>query len=262
MTLSPRIAALFDLSGRRALVTGASGAFGSASARALAGAGAAVCLAGSKADDLEAMRSEITEQGGQASVAVGRPQSEAEAQRLVAAASGDNGIDILVVASGFSKVKPAAALQPEEFDAVIDANVRQAWLIARAAGQAMVARGAGGSIVLVSSVRARFASPAGTSAYGPSKAAVDMLVRSFATEWGRERIRVNAIAPTIFRSGLTSWLYEPAAEERRRTTLQRIPLGRLAEPDDFAGSVVFLASAASSYITGEILNVDGGFSCN
>jgi NAD(P)-dependent dehydrogenase (short-subunit alcohol dehydrogenase family) len=262
MTLSPQIVALFDLTGKRALVTGASGAFGAASARALAGAGARVALAGAKQVELEALQSEIQERGGEATVVVGRPETEQEAERLVAAASGDAGLDILVVASGFSKVQPATALQPSDFDAVIDANVRQAWLVTRAAGSAMIARGAGGSIVLVSSVRARFASPAGTSAYGASKAAVDMLVRSFASEWGRKRIRVNAIAPTIFRSSLTRWLYEPNAEERRRTTLQRIPLGRLAEPDDFAGSVVFLAAPASSYITGEILNVDGGFSCN
>ena len=89
-----------------------------------------------------------------------------------------------------------------------------------------------------------------------------MLTRSLATEWGPHGINVNAIAPTVFRSELTSWLFEDGAEEARKDVLGRIPLGRLAEPDDFAGVILFLASAASDLVTGEIVHVDGGFSCN
>ena len=91
-----------------------------------------------------------------------------------------------------------------------------------------------------------------------------MLTKSFAVEWGPHNIRVNAIAPTVFRSELTGWLFEDneRANNARAGVLARIPLGRLAEPDDFAGVLVFLASEASSIITGEIINVDGGFSAN
>ena len=128
----------------------------------------------------------------------------------------------------------------------------------------MVDQGRGGTIIPISSVRSRFAGAAGSSAYAPSKSAVDMITRSLATEWGKHNIRVNAIAPTVFRSELTSWIFED--DERgtraRKSVLARIPLGRLAEPDDFAGVLVFLASSASSMMTGQILNVDGGFSAN
>lgn len=89
-----------------------------------------------------------------------------------------------------------------------------------------------------------------------------MLTRSLATEWGAMNVRVNAIAPTVFRSALTAWLYEDDAADKRAEVLKRIPLGRLAEPDDFAGSIVFLSSKASNLVTGHVLAVDGGFSAN
>ena len=261
--MSSAISDLFDLTGRSALVTGATGAFGTAAARALAGAGARVTLAGSNQAGLATLAAELRESGAHVAIAVGRPVDESSAAGLVQTAVSDGaGLDILVAASGTSVVKPALELAPEQWDDVMDANVRQSWLIGRAAGRIMVEQGRGGKIVLVSSVRGRFASPAGTSAYGASKAAVDMLARSFATEWGKYAINVNAIAPTIFRSDLTAWLFDDAAKDRRAGALARIPLGRLAEPEDFAGSLVFLCSRASDYVTGEILQVDGGYSAN
>jgi NAD(P)-dependent dehydrogenase (short-subunit alcohol dehydrogenase family) len=262
VNLRQRITSLFDLSGRSALVTGASGAFGAAAARALAGAGAHVTLAGGNADALDKLHKELIAEELPASKAAGRPGSEEAASRLVAAAAQGRGLDILVVASGTSKVKPALDMAPAEWDGVMEGNVRQSWLMARAAGRVMIEQGRGGKVILVSSVRSRFANAAGTSAYAPSKAAVDMLTRSFAAEWGKHGINVNAIAPTVFRSELTSWLFEERGAEQRAGVLARIPLGRLAEPDDFAGAIVFLASHAGDYVTGEILNVDGGFSAN
>ena len=261
--MQARIAKLFDLSGKSALITGATGSLGAAAARALSGAGAHVTIAGGNAEALAALAAEITASGGSVTSVAGRPSTEEECNRIVeAACAGGRALDILVSASGTAKVKPALDLQPAEWDAVMDANVRQSWLITRAAGKAMINQGHGGSVVLVSSVRARFATPAGTTAYGPSKAAVDMLTKSFATEWGKHDINVNAIAPTVFRSELTAWLFEDAAAEQRKGVLARIPLGRLAEPDDFAGAIIFLCAQAGNYVTGEILNVDGGFSAN
>jgi NAD(P)-dependent dehydrogenase (short-subunit alcohol dehydrogenase family) len=261
MTLTERIAGLFDLTGRSALVTGATGAFGAAAARALAGGGAHVTLAGGNVAALDALQAELLESGASTTVAAGRPDREESAAALVAAASAaGRGLDILVVASGTSVVKPALQLSATDWDKVMEANVRQSWLMAREAGRAMIGQERGGKIILVSSVRGTHASAAGTSAYGASKAAVDMLTRSFATEWGKHKINVNAVAPTIFRSELTAWLFADEAKERRDNALARIPLGRLAEPDDFAGSIVFLSSRASDYITGEVLHIDGGFS--
>ena len=126
----------------------------------------------------------------------------------------------------------------------------------------MIDRGRGGTVVLVSSVRGRFATAAGTSAYGTSKAATDMLTRSLAVEWGQYGINVNAIAPTVFRSELTEWLFEDGAKDKRDSLLERIPLGRLAEPDDHQGLLQFLCSPASDFITGQVIYIDGGFSAN
>ncbi|MFM9971654.1 MAG: SDR family NAD(P)-dependent oxidoreductase [Burkholderiales bacterium] len=263
MSSRDAIAKLFDLTGRSALVTGASGALGSAAAHALVGAGASVTLAGGNAEALAALHDSLAREGARVAKVVGRPSNEPEAARLVEAAlQHGGGIDILVSASGAAKIKPALDMTTDEWDGVMEANVRQSWLIARAAGRVMTVAGRGGKIVFVSSVRARFATASGTTAYSPSKAGVDMLTRSFAAEWGKFRINVNAVAPAVFRSDLTAWLFEEKARAERERILARIPIGRLAEPDDFAGTIVFLASRASDYVTGEILHVDGGFSAN
>jgi NAD(P)-dependent dehydrogenase (short-subunit alcohol dehydrogenase family) len=259
------IAKLFDLTGKSALVTGATGALGQAAATAFAGAGAHVTLAGGNSEKLNEIAAAFRKSGSSITTIAERPSDEAAVDRIVAAAAAEGrGLDIVMQASGTAAVKPALEMSLETWDKVMDANVRQTWLLCRAAGKVMVPQNRGGSIITVSSVRARFATPNGTSAYGPSKSAVDMLTRSFATEWGKHNIRVNAIAPTVFRSELTAWLFEDTEKARsaRAGVMARIPLGRLAEPDDFAGILVFLASAASSIITGQIINVDGGFSAN
>lgn len=263
--MNQAITKLFDLTGKSALVSGATGSLGSAAARALAAAGAHVTIAGGNAARLQELAAELAAEGAGVTVFEGRPDSESACDAMVATAAADGrGLDILVPASGTAAVRPAIEMDVETWDRVMDANVRQTWLLCRAAGKLMIAQGRGGAIVPVSSVRAHFATPAGTSAYGPSKAAVDMITRSLATEWGPHGIRVNAIAPTVFRSELTSWLFEDndRANEARKGVLSRIPLGRLAEPEDFAGVLVFLSSPASSIITGETINVDGGFSAN
>lgn len=263
--MNEAIARLFDLTGKSALISGATGALGSAAAKALAEAGAHVTIAGGNVERLDALEADLKAIGAGVTVVEGRPSDEAACEAMVQAASANGrGLDILVPASGTAAVEPAVEMDLETWDRVMDANVRQTWLLCRAAGKHMIPQGRGGAIVAVSSVRARFATPAGTSAYGPSKAAVDMITKSLATEWGQHGIRVNAIAPTVFRSELTAWLFEDngRANEARKGVLSRIPLGRLAEPEDFAGAIVFLASPASGIVTGETLNVDGGFSAN
>lgn len=261
--MDSKTSALFDLKGQHALVTGATGALGGAAAKALSGAGAHVTIVGGNADGLDVLETEIVASGGSVTKVVARPVDETACDDIVAAATADvRSLEILVAASGTAKVKPALELDPSEWDAVMDANVRQSWLIARSAGRVMIDQGKGGSILFVSSVRGRFATKAGTTAYAPSKSAIDMLTKSFATEWGEYGITVNAIAPTVFRSELTEWLFADEAAEQRKGVLSRLPIGRLAEPGDFAGPILFLCSAAGGYVTGEILNVDGGFSAN
>lgn len=254
---------LFDLTGKSALVTGATGAFGEAAAKALAASGAHVTIAGGNAQALARIENEMLELGHSVSSVQRRPSDAQACDELVGAASSDNrGLDILVSASGAAIVKPILEMSDDDWDSVMDANAKQSWMLCRSAGRRFSVQKRGGAVVLVSSVRSKFATRAGTSVYGTSKAAIDMITRSLATEWGDMSVRVNAIAPTVFRSPLTAWLYEDEAADKRAEVLKRIPLGRLAEPDDFAGSVIFLCSAASNLVTGHVLNVDGGFSAN
>ena len=170
-------------------------------------------------------------------------------------------LDGMLVASGMNIAKPTVDMSLEEWERVMDANVRGSWLMSQAAGRVLLEQGGGGSIVLVSSTRGKLGHPAGYSAYCPSKAAVDLLAKTLATEWGPQQIRVNAIAPTVFRSELTAWMYED--DERGRTAREamfaRIPLKRFAEPEDFVGALIYLLSDASTFLTGQVVYLDGGY---
>jgi NAD(P)-dependent dehydrogenase (short-subunit alcohol dehydrogenase family) len=253
---------LFDLTNRSGLVVGATGALGSAAARALASAGARVTLAGGNAEKLEHVAAEVSERSSAPARVVARPESQADADRMVqAAVDAAGGLDIVVLASGMNIVAPTAEMADEDFQSVMDANVRGSWLVAQAAGRRMLEQGRGGKIILVSSTRGRLGHPAGYSAYCASKAAVEGITRALACEWGPHGINVNAIGPTVFRSDLTAWMYEEEGRGKavREAMLSRIPVGRLGEPDDFAGSIVFLASRASDFVTGQVLYVDGGY---
>lgn len=254
---------LFDLSGKSALITGATGAFGAASAKALAGAGAHVTIVGGNASKLAELEAEIKAMGASVASFQRRPTTAEDCDVIADfAAKAGGGIDFLVSASGSAIIKKILDMEDSDWDSVMDANAKQSWMLCRSVGRHFQQQDRGGSVVLVSSVRSKFATPAGTSVYGTSKAAIDMITRSLATEWGPMQVRVNAIAPTVFRSPLTAWLYEDENADKRAGVLSRIPLGRLAEPEDFGGSVVFLCSKASDLVTGHILNVDGGFSAN
>jgi NAD(P)-dependent dehydrogenase (short-subunit alcohol dehydrogenase family) len=258
----PSVGDLFDLTGRSALVSGASGAFGRAAALALADAGAHVTLAAATQDVLGRLQSEIASGGGKAEVVALRPGSPADAEAMVTAAVRAAGrLDVVVCAAGVNIVAPAVEMADGDWQTVMDANVRGSWLVCQAAGRRMIDQGEGGKIVLVSSTRGKLGHPAGYAAYCPSKAAIDGLTKSLACEWGRHAINVNAIGPTVFRSDLTAWMYdeEGRGKDVRKAMLARIPIGRLGEPADFQGSVVFLSSRASDFVTGQILYVDGGY---
>ena len=143
----------------------------------------------------------------------------------------------------------------------MEVNVTQSWLMAREVTKQMKLQGGGGKIVLVSSARGLLGHPAGYSAYCASKSAIDGITKALGCELGNEGITVNAIAPTVFRSPLTSWMFEdnPKAEKVREGFLARVPKGRLGEPEDLAGPLLFLSSKASDFYTGHILYADGGY---
>jgi NAD(P)-dependent dehydrogenase (short-subunit alcohol dehydrogenase family) len=167
----------------------------------------------------------------------------------------------LVVGSGLNDVSPIVDMSPERFETVIQGNLTGAWLLCRSFGKRVIPQGRGGKVVLVSSARGKLGHPAGYSAYCASKAATDGLTKALGCEWGRHGITVNAIAPTVFRSPRTEWMFkdDEKAKATRNGMLARIPLGRLGEPEDLAGPLLFLASRASDFYTGHILYADGGY---
>jgi NAD(P)-dependent dehydrogenase (short-subunit alcohol dehydrogenase family) len=253
---------LFDIRGKTAIVTGASGAFGALAAKVLAGAGANVVLAAGNADELAKSAAECEELGAKVASVALRPSTEASCGRIVKTAMDHFGrLDILVVGSGKNDVAKINDMSPERFLDVMDANVTQSWLMARAAGQQMLSQGQGGKVILMSSARGLLGHPAGYTAYCASKSAVDGITKALGCEWGGTGITVNAIAPTVFRSALTEWMFgdDERAKTVRAAFVSRVPKGRLGEASDLAGPLLFLASAASDFYTGHILYSDGGY---
>ena len=258
----PAPATLFDVKGKVAVITGASGAFGSVAARVLAAAGARLLLAAGKANELAEVAAACTAVGAEVATINRRPGNEADCDAIMDAAVQRFGsLDILVVASGLNDVAMINDMTPERFARVMDGNVTGAWLLCRAFGQRVIPQGRGGKVVLVSSARGLLGHPAGYTAYCASKAATDGLTRALGCEWGKHGISVNAIAPTVFRSPLTEWMFKDDEKARgvRAGFLARVPLGRLGEPEDLAGPLLFLASRASDFYTGHILYADGGY---
>lgn len=253
---------LFDVSGRSAIVVGATGAFGKVACATLGSAGARLTIAAGAAGELSALARELSAKGVAAHRIARRSNTEDDAAAIVqAAVAAHGGVDILVVASGMNDVSPIIDMTPVRFDQVIQANVVGSWLIARAAGRQMIAQGRGGKVVFTSSARGKLGHPAGYSAYCASKAAVDGMTKALGCEWGKHGITVNALAPTVFRSPLTAWMFEDNdnANKVRGGFLARVPIGRLGEPEDLAGPLLFLCARASDFHTGHVVYADGGY---
>lgn len=247
------VLSLFSLEGKVALVTGASSGLGVAFARALAEAGADVVLAARRTDRLRETQA-MVEGLGRRALCVQTDVSDPEActAAVAAALEAFGAVDILVNNAGIASAVPATRETPEQFRAVIDVNLNGCYWMAQACGRVMKP---GSSIVNISSVLGLTTGGLPQAAYCSSKAALLGLTRDLAQQWtGRKGIRVNALAPGFFASEMTDEL-PPGYMD---LVVQRAPAGRAGDPAELAAALVFLASPASGYVTGQVIVVDGG----
>jgi NAD(P)-dependent dehydrogenase (short-subunit alcohol dehydrogenase family) len=249
------VKALFDLSGRVAIVTGGAKGLGEAMALALAGSGADVVIAGKTQAHNQMVVDEVSSMGRR-SLAV---QVEVREQEQVSSMVGEvmdefGRIDILVNSAGYAEVRSMTEFPIDLWEYIMDVNVKGTFLCSREVAKVMLIQKQG-KIINISSLQG-FAGRAGDAAYAASKAAVNLMTMSMACEWAKNGICVNAIAPTWCWTDLTS---PYLSQERFYGQLQqRIPIGRAGNREDLFGIVVFLASGASSFVNGAIIPVDGG----
>ena len=246
---------LFSLAGRNVLLTGAGGAIGSVLALALAEAGAVVGLQDLIADKLTSPAAAIEAAGGRSHILTADLSQMEEVTGLVEQATAAmGGIDILVNCAGINRRKPIDDVTPDDFDAIVAVNMKAVFFLSQAVHPVMKAQG-GGVIVNISSLSARYSFNT-ISVYGATKAAVTSMTRSFAREWVQDNIRVNCIEPAVVQTAFTAPLWD---DPKRSVWFKEFtPIGRLARPDELIGAVIYLASDASSYTTGQSIVVDGG----
>jgi NAD(P)-dependent dehydrogenase (short-subunit alcohol dehydrogenase family) len=246
---------IFDLTGKAALVTGASSGLGRHAARLLAAAGAKVAIAARRVDALAELEKQIEAQDGRALPLALDVTSADSVRNCVRAAETELGpISILVNNAGVAKTAAALEVSEADWDQVVDTNLKGAWLMAQAMGEHMTRCGQGGSIINVASVLGLQGS-ARIPAYCASKGGLVNLTRALAVEWARHGIRVNALAPGYIETDINrEFLNSPAGEKLRKG----VPLRRFGRPQDLDGALLLLASDASAYMTGSVLVIDGG----
>jgi NAD(P)-dependent dehydrogenase (short-subunit alcohol dehydrogenase family) len=256
---------LFDVRGQTALIAGASDSFGRVIALALASMGVNLVLASGSKQELDGVAEEARSLKGNVVAVNRRPDTQPDAQAMVdAALSNFRGLDMLVVASGYNKPGFIQDQSYEDWQSVMDANVRVSWLLCRVSGAYWLANERRGKVLLMSSVRGRHGNYSGYAGYCASKGAIDAMTRALATEWAARAITVNAVAPTLFRSKLTEWMYgdNEVGQKTRARSLSRIPIGRLGEVEDLIGMSIYLLSPASDFCTGQVMYVDGGYTAS
>lgn len=241
---------MFDLSGRTALVTGASGAIGGAIAKALHGQGATVALSGTRREALEALAGELGERVHVAPANLGDAEETAALPGRVEQALGD--LHILVNNAGLTRDMLALRLSDEQWQSVMDVNLTAAFRLSRAALRGMMRR-RHGRIVNITSIVGVTGNP-GQANYAAAKAGMIGMTKSMAAEVAARGVTLNCIAPGFVRSPMTDAL----SEQQQTGLLERIPAGRIGEPADIAAAAVFLASDEAAWLTGQTVHVNGG----
>jgi gluconate 5-dehydrogenase len=247
---------LFDLTGRVAIVTGASRGLGQYFGRALAKAGADLVITSRTLASLDEFAQEIESLGRKALAVQMDVLSEKDIEKMVQKTVAEYGkIDILVNNAGLNIRSPAADFSWQDWDTVLQTNLKGNFFCAQAVGKEMIKRKYG-RIINMGSCTCVFGME-GIAPYCASRGGVLMMTRALAAEWGKYGITANVLAPGWFKTAQNAALYENA--EWIKNVKSRIPLGRPGQPDDLDGTVIFLASDASAYVTGQIILVDGGF---
>jgi NAD(P)-dependent dehydrogenase (short-subunit alcohol dehydrogenase family) len=251
------ITGLFDVTGKVAIIIGGAGAIGSIASRALAVAGAKVMCVDIATDKLDALVKDIKKDGGQAAFYTCDITNHDQVKKTVKETVDTfGGIDILFAASGVNWFGPVVDQPYEQWQKEYDINVNGPYLFCKEAGKVMIEQGRGGKVIFMGSVRGN-EGLSDRTAYCSTKAAIHLLTKALGCEWGKYNINVNCIAPSVFRSEMTKFVF--ANEPIKKEVLGRIPMGRLGEPEDFIGTLILLSSKASDWITGSILFVDGGY---
>jgi NAD(P)-dependent dehydrogenase (short-subunit alcohol dehydrogenase family) len=246
----------FDLTGKVAIVTGSSRGIGRSIALTMASLGARVVVSSRKREACEAVVEEIRAKGGEAVVIPCNISRKEEVEALIAGTQSElGGIDILVCNAAVNPYYgPLSGIDDSAFDKVMNANVKSNLWLCNMAIPHIAERG-GGSVVIISSIAGLRGSP-GIGAYGISKAADFALARQLALEWGPHNVRVNCIAPGLIKTDFARALWED--EDRLAYRESGTPLRRIGMPDEIGGVAAFLASPAASFMTGEVVTVDGG----
>ncbi len=252
---------MFSVRGKVALVTGATGALGGAVAKAYGYQGAKVVMTARNTSKLKELEAEFKAEGIECATIAADPGVVAEVKKaieFVVATYGE--LNILAVCHGYNNPKGILEQSVEEWQTIMDADLKSVYIVCRAAAEQMVSQGKGGKIVVTSSARSKMGMK-GYTGYCASKGGCDLMIQSMAIDLAPYHINVNTINPTVFRSELTEWMFDPESAVYQNF-LKRLPIGRLGEVQDFVGMATFLASPASDFLTGGNYDATGGYWSN